>query len=44
VSLFLMKFPVPLEFEAGYSHPLLGKNVPISLKTLSLQIKTYLKF
>jgi len=43
VSLFLMKFPVPLEFKLGYTLPLLGKN-ELAANILVLQLKSYLKF
>jgi hypothetical protein len=43
LSLFLMKFPVPLEFKIGYTLPLLGKN-EMAANIIVLQVKTYLKF
>jgi hypothetical protein len=43
VSLFLMKFYIPLEFKLGYTLPLVGKNV-YATNTLVLQVKVYLRF
>ena len=43
VSIFLMNSPVPIEFKAGFTLPLLGKN-SYATNVVLLQVKTYLKF
>ncbi len=43
VSLFLMKFYLPMEIKLGYSLPLAGKNAYAS-NTLVLQLKLYMRF
>ena len=43
VSLFLMKFFLPLEFKASYAFPLMGKN-SYAINSFTLQVKAYLKF
>jgi hypothetical protein len=43
LSLFLMKFYIPLEFKLGYTLPLVGKNA-YATNTLVLQVKVYLRF
>jgi len=43
VSLFLMKFFLPLEIKASYGFPLMGKN-SFAINNLTVQVKAYLKF
>ncbi len=43
ISLFLMKFFIPMELKVGYTLPLLGKNEG-AVNTIVFQIKTYMKF
>ena len=43
VSLFLMKFVVPMELKIGYTLPLFGMNAD-AVNTIVFQVKTYMKF
>lgn len=43
VSFFLTSLPLPMDFELGYSLPLMGENARAT-NTLTLQIKTYARF
>jgi hypothetical protein len=43
VSLFLMKFFIPIEFKVGYTLPLVGKNAD-ARNIIVFQVKSYLKF
>lgn len=43
VSFFFTSLPLPMDFELGYSLPLMGQNANAA-NTLSLQIKTYARF
>jgi hypothetical protein len=43
VSLFLMKFFLPLEFKATYGFPVMGKNSN-AVSNFTVQVKAYLKF
>ena len=43
VSFFFTNWALPMEFELGYTLPIMGENSPAA-NTISLQIKNFLRF